>query len=58
MGGVDLGLSLVVSIVLVGGGGYLLDRWLGWTPWLMLGGGVLGFAAWLRMMWVALHNQN
>jgi len=55
--GVDLGLSLVVSVLLVGGAGYALDRWQDWTPWGMLAGGALGFAAWLRMVWVAMRKM-
>jgi len=39
-----LGFSLVFSLVLCIGGGVLLDRWLGTTPYLTLVGLVLGLA--------------
>jgi len=34
--------SLIGAIVLLGGVGYGLDRWLGTSPWLLLGGLLLG----------------
>jgi F0F1-type ATP synthase assembly protein I len=34
--------TLIGAIVLLGGAGYGLDRWLGTTPWLLLGGLLLG----------------
>ena len=33
---------LVGAILLLGGAGYLLDRWMGTDPWLLLGGLMLG----------------
>jgi F0F1-type ATP synthase assembly protein I len=33
--------SLIGAIVMLGGLGYALDRWLGTDPWLLLGGLVL-----------------
>jgi len=41
----SLPFTLIVSVVLGGGAGYLLDRWLHTTPILSLILGVLGFAA-------------
>jgi ATP synthase protein I len=40
-----VGLSLVLAIVMGFGGGYLLDRWLGTTPWLTMLGFLVGIAA-------------
>lgn len=47
MAGVDVGLRLVVAVMLMGGLGFALDRYLGSLPWLMLLGGVLGFVSWI-----------
>lgn len=47
-GGADIGIHLLVCVLVGGGLGFALDRWLGWAPWLMLAGGFLGFAAWFR----------
>lgn len=38
-------LSLFVSVAALCGVGWLLDRWLGTKPWLMVAGIVLGAAA-------------
>jgi ATP synthase protein I len=40
-----VGLTLVISTFLGFGGGYVLDRWLGTAPWLMLVGLLLGIAS-------------
>ena len=34
--------SLIGAIVLLGGGGYLVDRWLGTDPWGLLSGLLIG----------------
>ncbi len=47
MAGVEVGLRLVVAVMLMGGIGFALDRYLGSLPWLMLLGGVLGFVSWI-----------
>lgn len=47
MAGVEVGLRLVVAVMLMGGLGFALDRYLGSLPWLMLLGGVLGFVSWI-----------
>ena len=39
------GITLVASVVSFCGLGYLLDRWLGTEPWLLIAGIVLGSAA-------------
>jgi F0F1-type ATP synthase assembly protein I len=40
-----VGLSFVMAIVLGFGGGYLLDGWLGTSPWLTFLGFFVGIAA-------------
>jgi ATP synthase protein I len=40
-----VGLTLVISTVLGLWGGYVLDRWLGSTPWLTVVGLLLGIAS-------------
>jgi F0F1-type ATP synthase assembly protein I len=36
------GYSLIGALLLLGGIGYALDRWLGTSPWCLLGGLILG----------------
>ena len=40
-----IGFSFVLAIVMGFGGGYLLDRWLGTSPWLTFLGFFVGLAA-------------
>lgn len=40
-----LGMQLALAMAFFSGGGYLLDRWLGSTPWLTVVGGVVGMVA-------------
>ena len=40
-----LGLTVAVVLVVLAGLGYLVDRWLGTSPWFTLVGLVLGIAA-------------
>jgi len=48
-----------VGAIVVGGGlGFLLDRWLHTKPWLMIVGGALGFAAGLRDMLARLSRND
>lgn len=56
MGGFDLGLNFMVSILLCGGVGYGVDRWLGSLPWGMLIGFVLGFCAGLYVIWKKIQK--
>ncbi len=44
----ELPFLLVAAVVLGGFPGYLLDRWLHSTPWLMILGGATGFTIGLR----------
>ena len=50
MAGFDVGLRLVVAVLLFGGLGLALDKWLGTLPWLMLGGLFFGFGGWFVSM--------
>lgn len=47
--------SLVGGIILLGGAGYALDRWLGTDPWLLIGGLtsgiVVGFYELVKLTW-------
>jgi F0F1-type ATP synthase assembly protein I len=47
--------SLVGGIILLGGGGYALDQWLGTDPWLLIGGLaagiVVGFYELVKLTW-------
>jgi len=43
-----VGLSLVLAVVIGAGLGYMLDRWLGTSPWLFLVCFFLGLAAGIR----------
>ena len=36
------GYTLIGAIILLGGIGYALDRWLGMSPWFLIGGLMLG----------------
>jgi ATP synthase protein I len=46
----------MIAGLLVGGFlGYGLDRWLGWTPYALLGGLILGFAAGANNAWRAIR---
>ena len=36
------GYTLIGALLLLGGIGYALDRWLGTAPWCLLGGLILG----------------
>ncbi|RYG58555.1 MAG: AtpZ/AtpI family protein [Alphaproteobacteria bacterium] len=50
MAGFDIGLRLVVAVLMFGGLGLALDKWLGTLPWLMLLGLAGGFAGWMISM--------
>ena len=42
------GMAFAFSVMIGAGGGVLLDRWLGTSPWLMFLGLLAGFAAGVR----------
>jgi len=45
--GFDVGMRQVGFVLGLGAVGLLVDRWMGWGPWLMLAGIVVGFVGWL-----------
>ena len=49
----------MIAGLLVGGFlGYWLDRWLGWTPWSLVTGLVLGFVAGVNNAWRAIRAYS
>jgi ATP synthase protein I len=49
----------MIAGLLVGGFlGYWLDRWLGWTPYGLVGGLLLGFAAGVNNAWRAIRDYS
>jgi len=56
MGGFDLVLNFIISILLCAGAGCGLDKWLGTLPLFLLLGCVLGFAAGLYVLWSKLQQ--
>jgi|GEM_PF-1513984 len=58
LGGIDLGLNFIVSILLCAGAGYGLDVWLNTLPLFMLLGCFLGFAAGLYVIWQKLNPRS
>jgi F0F1-type ATP synthase assembly protein I len=50
--------ELVSAVLLYGGLGWLLDRWLGTDPWLMGAGVLVGFAAGLYLVWIRSGAQQ
>ena len=55
MGGGDLGVHLVICVLVASALGYGLDVWLHTSPWGLIGGIALGFAAWLWQIWKMLR---
>ena len=46
----------MIAGLLVGGFfGYRLDRWMGWAPWSLIGGLIVGFAAGANNAWRAIR---
>lgn len=50
IGMTSVGFEFLAAILLPGALGWWLDRLLGWAPWLMLVGGLLGFVAGLKLL--------
>ena len=50
--------GVIGAILLLGGGGYLLDRWMGTQPWLLLAGLVVGLCvAFYSLVRAAAHTR-
>jgi ATP synthase protein I len=47
---IGIGFEFLAAIVVMGALGWWLDRKLGTSPWLLLAGGAVGFAAGLTLM--------
>lgn len=47
-----MSLELLSGILVWGGVGWLLDRWIGSTPWFFAIGVLLGFAGGLYLVWL------
>ena len=41
---------IVIAMLLFGGMGFFLDKWLHTSPWLMIGLGIIGFVAGMMNM--------
>jgi len=50
IGMIGIGFEFLAAIVLMGALGWYLDRRLGTSPWLLIAGGAVGFAAGLTLM--------
>jgi ATP synthase protein I len=53
-----MGVELIAAILFWGGIGWLADRWLGTTPWLLGVGAMVGYAAGLYLIWVRSERMN
>lgn len=47
-----MSLELLSGILIWGGAGWLMDRWLGTLPWFLTAGVMLGFVAGLYLIWL------
>ncbi len=57
-GYLGLGMQLALSMVFFVVGGYLLDRWLGTAPWLLIAGAVLGMVAFFVQLFRVVGEMN
>lgn len=53
----DLGTLLVGCVLVCGAAGYVLDGQFNTKPWLLIGGLLLGFCAWLWQAWKTLGRK-
>lgn len=50
--------ELIVAMLTWGGIGYLVDRQLGWGPWLTVLGSFVGYAAGLYLVWLRSQRMD
>lgn len=55
---VALGLKFAGGVILFAGGGFLLDRWLGWTPALTIVGTLVGSGLSFYTVYVQLRAET
>jgi len=53
-----VGIEFILAVLLPGAAGWWLDRRFGTVPWLMLVGGLLGFATGLVMLLRSIKGQR
>ncbi len=53
-----LGIELLVSVLLGSGAGYLLDKWLGTEPWILVVGAILGAIAGFRQTYLFIVKSD
>jgi ATP synthase protein I len=56
--GWTMGTEMLSGILVLAGLGWLVDRWLGTTPWLFAVGALLGFAAGLYLVWLRAGRMD
>lgn len=56
--GVTLATEMLAAVIIGFGLGYVLDNWLGTTPWFMIGLGLLGVAAGVINVWRTVSNNS
>lgn len=54
--GLNLTIEFLAAIMTWGGIGWVVDRWLGTSPWVMIAGFVLGNACGIYLVW--LHSRS
>ena len=50
--------DMIAGLLLGGFLGYWLDRWLGWTPWALVSGLILGFIGGVNNAWRAIREYS
>lgn len=50
--------ELIAALLIWGGAGWLLDRWLGSGPWLTVLGALVGYAAGLYLIWLRSERMD
>lgn len=50
--------ELIAALLIWGGAGWLLDRWLGSGPWLTVLGALVGYAAGFYLIWLRSQRMD